>query len=424
MAAIAPFRALRYNLDRAGALAEVVAPPYDVLSPREQDALHERSPYNVIRLILGKEQSSDTPSDNRYTRARRTLDAWREEGILRRDEAPAIYLYEHTFQWEGKGLRRLGFVALLEFDGSVPGRVLSHEATFEAPKADRARLLDAVRANLSPIFCIVPDSTRRLLTQLEGLATTRPPLGSARVGADEMIRLWAVSDPETIRAIQQQVEPTTVLIADGHHRFAVALANRHLARGVMTYFASSDDPALLIRPIHRVLHLTPEQQAGWKERLERLFRITAGGSLGQVKQWLASSDGQGRFGGYAGGALYQVSIREEALAEWLLHPTVSGGIAGLDVTVLHHVLLPRWLGVVPEAVPLCRYTADAAEAVAMAQAAPGGCAWLLRPIPLGQIVALVAQGLALPQKSTYFYPKVFAGLVINPFDAQSKAVLR
>lgn len=440
MVAIAPFRALRYNPDPdiVGDLSAVVAPPYDVISPQQQDALYQASPYNVVRLILGKEFPTDRASDNRYTRARQTFDEWRAGRVLVLDEAPACYLCEHAFTWEAQRFTRTGFIARLEFDGSVPDSVLVHEATFDAPKADRARLLEAVQANLSPIFCIMSDPQRRVASLMAQAQQRQPPIATARVG-DEVVRLWALTDPALIRQIQQQLAPAKVLIADGHHRFAVALAHRDLCPGVMSYFAWAEDPALLMQPIHRVIRLPGESEGAWSTHLATWCVVEPAGSLEDVTRWLASSDpslgmspetrrevgaadlpgglhGQGQFGYYAQGRFACVRLRDDALAEWLLHPSVPLALAGLDVTILHQVLLPRLFesaGLPSTTLPL--YTPRPAEAVATVDQ-EGGCAFLLRPMRLAQVFALAQQGVTLPQKSTYFYPKVLSGLVLNPFQ--------
>ena len=425
MVAIAPFRALRYNAERIGSLSRVVAPPYDVISSEEQDQLYDASPHNVVRLIYGKQFPDDDQRVNRYTRAQATFEEWRKTGVLIQDDTPALYLVEHAFAWRGQSLRRLGFLALLVFDGSVPERVLAHEATFEAPKADRSQLLEAVRANLSPIFVVAPDPQRHTYTLLDRVSHDQQPLATARFH-EEAVRLWAIMDAEMIRAIRERLAGVSVLIADGHHRFAVALSKRHLCGAVMSYFALREDPALVVWPIHRVVNVTPDRRAAWRARLESLCRLDPAPSLEHVTRWLATTQGQGRFGYYEQGRCYTATLSEDMLAAWLLRASVPLALAGLDVTLLHEMMLPELVGPADPrraiegsshgTTPLCRYTPDPAEAIQMAAQAEGGCAWLLRPIPLPQVVALAAQGFTLPQKSTYFYPKVLSGLCIHPFD--------
>jgi uncharacterized protein (DUF1015 family) len=415
MVAIAPFRALRYNPDLVDDLSLVVAPPYDVISPAEQDRLYEASPHNIVRLILGRQFPDDSQTDNRYTRAKQTFDDWRARRVLVRDELPALYLYEHVFAYEGRSLRRLGFVALLQFDGSVPERVLLHEATFAQPKADRARLLDAVEANLSPIFCIYDDRGGQIHELLNHASQAQAPLAEVRK-PDESVRTWAVTEPDLVRRIQQQADPMKVLIADGHHRFEVALSRRHRFGAVMSYFSWLEDPAVLMRPIHRVVRLPDAARAAWRSRLDELVRLTPAPSAEHLGRWLTGEEGQGRFGYYEQGRLYQARLHEEVLAKWLLYPSVPLGMASLDVSLLHNVALPQLMGDQSREAKFIHYTADLSQAIAMVDAQQGDCAWLLRAIPVAQVFALAAQGFSLPQKSTYFHPKLLSGLFINPLD--------
>lgn len=419
MVALAPFRALRYNGRLVGDLSAVVAPPYDVISPRQQDQLHQRSPYNVVRLILGKDAPADSPSDNRYTRAKQTFEEWRASGVLLRDEAPAMYLCEHAFRWQAQSYRRLGVLARMDFDGSVPDGVLVHEQTFEAPKQDRAQLTEAVQAQLSPIFCVAPDPNRRTASFVERLMRAQPPAAAAQLDGEE-VRLWVVSDPEVIRALQQQTAPHRVLIADGHHRFAVALSTRHLCGGVLTYLSWANDPGLLVHPIHRVVRLPAGAGERWRSQLRTLCTLTPAPSLEPLVRWLASSAEQGRFGYYESGRWYRVQVQESVLMPWLMRPSVPLALAGLDVSLLHHLVLPALLR---DGTPASiRYAPQPAEAAALVEQGEGDCLFLVRAIALEQVYALAAQGFTLPHKTTYFYPKVPSGLVINPFDPVSASV--
>lgn len=404
MVAIRPFSALRYHPTVAGELSRLLAPPYDVIDPDEQEQLYGASDYNIVRLILGKQFPTDTPSDNRYTRAQRDFAAWRTQGILRQDATPAYYLIEHTFQDEGAARRRLGFIALLQLDDATRGSVYRHEATLAAPKEDRTKLLEAVPANLEPIFCVCPDAGAAVQTVLEGVARRAAPTGTAELHGDS-IRLWAITDVSVIQEVTRRLEPLAVLIADGHHRFEVACANRNRYSAVMTYFVSMEDPALRVRPIHRLLH----GPAIKRKALEGYCLLERTDDLGSLTAWLSQHGGQGRFGFYDGKGLYRVTVRPERLAGWLMAPSVPLPVATLDVSLLHGWLLPQL-----SANGAARYLADAAQALEAVQRGEGGCAWLLREIPLAQVYALASQGMTLAPKSTYFYPKVPSGLVINP----------
>ncbi len=409
MVALHPFRALRYDPARISDLGRVIAPPYDVIDPDEQEALYRASPYNVVRLILGKQYPTDTDADNRYTRAARDFRAWRENGVLKPDAAPALSLIRQTFSDAGATRSRLGFVALLGLDESTGRQVYRHEATLAAPKADRTKLLQAVPANLEPIFCAYPDEGARMQTLLQGLTERSAPIAQA-VMKGETIRLWAVTDADLVAQVVRHLSGVAVLIADGHHRFEVAYAHRATYPSLMSCFVSMADPALVVRPIHRVV---PQQETVEALAKQGCCSIEPASDLAAVLGWLREEAAKGRFGYYDGQRLARVEVTAEALARWLMAPTVPLPIATLDVSILHGLILPR-LGVDGAGV---RYTADAAQALKAAQEAPGRSAWLLRGIPLTQVYALAAQGMTLAPKSTYFYPKVPSGLAINPFDA-------
>ncbi len=457
MAAIAPFRALRYNLARVGDLSAVVAPPYDVISPQQQAQLYAASPYNIVRLILGQRAPTDTDMDNWYTRAKRDFDAWQQAQVLVRDETPAIYLYEHAFSGQGQPphlpgfagrepprsgspsaneqvggqrLRRLGCVARLSLDDASVTQVLSHESTFEGPKADRAKLLDVVEANLSPIFCLAPDPQQQMLALMRGWAHTQPPLAGVQLPSDETARIWAVTEASAIEGLQRLLAPVSLLIADGHHRFAVARSMRARFGTVMIYISTLEDPAVRVRPIHRVVRVPSIAPSQWATRLGALCEVAPAVSPAALTRWLDASEDQGRFGCYVDGRTYQVRLRDEVLADAVLRPTPTAvGAAGLDVTLLHHVLLPHLQAHPPTrlvggqggtATPVgaleCVYTPDVSEAMAMVDRREGDGAWLLRGIPMAQVMALARQGIMLPQKTTYFYPKLLSGLFINPLE--------
>ena len=410
---VRPFCGLRYDLGRVGDLNRVIAPPYDVIGEEEQEQLYQVSPYNIVRLILGRQSAKDTDQDNRYTRAQRDFNSWRQSGILKCDAKPSLYLIEHSFVHAGTSRARLGFIGLLELRDALNGAVYRHEATLAAPKADRTKLLDAVPANLSPIFCIYPDAGAALQHAFQRVTSDVEPIARAMLHG-ESIRLWALTDPALIEQICRGLSSVAVLIADGHHRFEVAYARRDRYDALMSYFVSMEDPGLIVRAIHRVV---ARSSAEHLSKLRQLCQVEPMKELAALLQWLETGTGRGRFGYSDGQALYGVTLNSERMAQWLMAPPVALPLAMLDVSLLHGLLLPQ-LGLrssptTPEGESEIRYTADASEALRMANG--GGCAaWFLRPIPLSQIYALASQGMSLSPKSTYFYPKVPSGLTINP----------
>ena len=229
--------------------------------------------------------------------------------------------------------------------------------------------------------------------------------------------MWAVTDATELEAIGRALASVAVLIADGHHRFEVAYANRQRYPGLMAYFVSMTDPALVVRPIHRVVRL---KDAAAPEALRQMCRTEPAGDLEGLASWLGNgaSGEAGRFGFYDGRGLYRAAVAQEPLARWLMRPPVPLPLAQLDVSILHGLILPQ-LGITAthgqttgEAAQVT-YVADAREALAAVDRGQGSAAWLLRGIPLAQVYALASQGIALPPKSTYFYPKVPSGLAMH-----------
>ncbi len=421
MAAVTPFRALRYNPAVVGDLSAVLSPPYDVINPQQQEQLSQASPYNVVRLILGKQYPTDNAEDNRYLRAKRDFGTWRENRILQLDPAPAIYLIEHAFTDEGgRTCSRLGFIALLQLEEPAERMVYRHEATLAAPKEDRTKLLQEVPANLEPIFCVYPDPRGDIQALLRSATQRSAPAAAAAING-EAVTVWPVTDDAVIQHLATHLAPSAVLIADGHHRFEVAYANRSRYGALMSYFVSMAETSLVVRPIHRVVQAGAEDARA----LGELCRMEPAQDVPAVLRWLKEERGQpeaaGRFGYFDGRTLYAVTLQPNRLAEWMMKPTVPFALAPLDVSLLHHLILPRLGGNSVHGTASAgaggssvQYTASASEAVDAAAAGQGRSAWLLRGIPLSQVYALTSQGFTLPPKSTYFYPKVPSGLTINP----------
>ncbi len=411
MVAIEPFCALRYDASRVVDLSAVIAPPYDVIDAAEQSRLYERSPYNMVRLILGKALPTDTPADTWYLRARRDFDRWRAEGVLRQDEQPALYLIEHAFTVEGQPHARLGITAALRLEEGIERGVFRHEATLEGPKRDRTKLLEAIPANLSPIFCVYPDADGGVHRRLAEVVQRAAPAAQAALG-DQGLRLWRVTDPVAVRAVAGHLASTAVLIADGHHRFEVAYAHRQRYGRLMTHFVSMADPSLLMRPIHRVVRLPKPADAA---ALQALGQTEPMGDLPALRRWLSASDGMdGRFGCYDGRRLLALRVTPSRLAAWCASGSVPERVARLCVSTLHGLVLPALGGA--DGTSVARYTADAQSAVRGVDGGEGQMAWLLPPLPIPLVYELAKDGLRLPAKSTFFYPKVLSGLTLHVFE--------
>ena len=273
MADIRAFRAYRYDLGRVGALSDVVAPPYDVIDPALQQALYDRSPYNVIRLILDKEQPGDNEVDNRYTRAAGFLRAWQGDGILRADSARALYVYHQEFEVEGQRHTRRGFLARVRLERFGEGKIFPHEETLAGPKADRLKLFHATAMNLSPVFSLFPDEENVVQTALDAAIQRSLPL-EATDHLGVVSRLWPVTDQHAVSTVTGLMGPRPLFIADGHHRYETGLRYRDELRAaglvrdaesapnfILMMLVSMSDPGLVILPTHRLVSGIPDLTA-------------------------------------------------------------------------------------------------------------------------------------------------------------------
>ena len=435
MATIRPFHGLRYNPSKVGEVSRVIAPPYDVISAEQQEELQKRSPYNVVRLILGRQYDGDSPEDNRYTRAKKKLDQWIGEGALAEDAEPTLYVYEQSFRAAGRDLTRRGVLCALRLSPFGQGEVFPHEETFSAPKADRMHLIKAVRTNLSPIFGLVPDDARALTGVLAASRESAKLLADVTEDSGVTNRLYGVSDPEWTKKIAGALEPNPVFIADGHHRYETALAYRDERRAkegykgaygtrpyddIMMMCVPMSDPGLVVLPTHRLLRPTPGVRTDELPGCAEKYFAVKEAAPAELEA-LACEDKEGRTRiGLAlrkDGKTYILNLASEApMAEVL--PDRTEAYRRLDVAVLHELLLGRCLGM--EASKVHRgehitYLKDAGESLqrTIAAGADHDAAFILRPTRVDQVRQVAAAGEKMPHKSTYFYPKLLSGLVMR-----------
>lgn len=435
MADVRPFRALRYDPAVAGDPARLIAPPYDVIGPEEQRRLYAASPYNVVRLEYGEERAGDAPGHDRYARAAADLRRWREEGALVLDEHPRFYVYEQEFTHEGRRRRR-ALLAVVRLEPWERGVILPHERTLPRPKEDRLRLLRSVRTNVSPVFGLYRNrSALGELIEPEG-----SPLLEATTPDGQRHRLLVVPHDRE-RAIREAFASRAIYIADGHHRYETALAYRDERRAqatrwtgeepenfVLMALVAADDSGLVVLPTHRLLRppVVPHDLAA---RLSRFFDIEDvtpkswdGTALLRLLARLAAAGRET----VAFGALGLEEQRYHLLrllsfeaVEPLLPPDKPAVWRRLDVAVLQHVVLKACLGIDESAVAageVVSYTEDAEQARAAVERGRARLAFLLNPTPVDQILAVADAGERMPQKSTYFYPKLATGLALYAFE--------
>jgi uncharacterized protein (DUF1015 family) len=431
MAEIRAFRAFRYDLARVGALSDVIAPPYDVIDPALQDALYQRSPHNVVRLILNKETPADTENDNRYTRAAACLRDWQREGILTQDSARSLYVYHQDFEVEGHRHTRRGFMARVRLEPFGQGRIFPHEETLAGPKADRLKLFRATGMNLSQIFGLFPDADGAVQRLLDDAVGRAPPL-EATDHLGVVSRLWPVSDSHVVSAVTGLMAPRPLFIADGHHRYETALRylEEQVAAGavrdaeaapsfVLMMLVSMSDPGLIILPTHRLVSgfpgLTAEQL---RTALGEQFEVeTIGkGDQGARDTWelLQADGGQSMLGfGTVADGLWQTGRfrAPQLMAE--LAPQHSSAWQGLAVSILHVVVLERQLPGATGGKAQCRYVHLLREVNEAVAAKDCQLAVLVPPASMGHVEQIAGNLEKMPPKSTYFYPKLLSGLVFN-----------
>jgi uncharacterized protein (DUF1015 family) len=431
MTKIEAFPGLRFNPEKVGDLAAVMAPPYDVIDPALQDKLYARSPYNVVRIDLAKEESDL----NRYAVAQHAFSTWKQKGILQLDPKPSIYLYFQTYALpDGRRLTRKGFIARRRVESFAEGGVKPHEQTFPGPKADRLKLMQVTNASFSPIFSLFPDSKQEVGAQLEALSQGKPDIEIRDDKGDEH-RLWKVDDPAAIAKLLGSVHDRPLMIADGHHRYETALAFAEEQKAklgaayrgdepfnyVMMYFCALEDPGLVVLPTHRVLEQRPDVEPALFLKLVSEYAKIKTFGVAEAEAAIAYLEDEGErehaLGWVHDGKIEVLTFDAEKLlkSESLNH--LHFAIRDLDVTILHDLVMAELLGVAKGAqreYGNIHYVKDGKEAIALSEQKKT-FGFLMNATKLKQIEAAIDIGEKMPQKSTFFYPKPLTGLVLYDF---------
>jgi uncharacterized protein (DUF1015 family) len=440
MADIHPFRAFRYDPHQVS-LSQVVTQPYDKITPTLQDHYYAASPHNLVRIILGRREENDNPANHVYSRAAAHFRDWRQQGMLRQDSLPSIYIYSQRFTLPNSTteLERRGFIALARIEDYSAGVVFRHEQTLAKPKADRLDLLRATRAHFGQIFMLYEDSG-----QIDSLLTTSADPDIVVTDDNGVVhRVWQFSDPNLIASVQTAMSDKKLIIADGHHRYETALTYRNERRAadslkepavptpaqspydfVMMTFVNMNSPALLILPTHRLVHSLPEFS-------EESFRTSARAffDVDEIDPNLDAPRATAilRESGRCGTTILAVTANRA----FLLHhpnpntPQVFAGLSlrqqALDVVQLHKCLLEKVLNLSEESIrnqQNISYIRDAAEALSQVRT-PGTraqIAFLMNPCRMAQVRDIAFANEVMPQKSTDFYPKLLSGLTIYALD--------
>jgi len=444
MATIVPFKGLRYNPEIVENLAAVVTPPYDVIGVAAQDCYYEKHPYNIIRLEYGKTFQEDD-DNNRYTRSANYFMAWLEKKVLTPEPEPAIYLYEQEFTIEGERRIRSGYICAVQLEQYEKGIVLPHEQTLPKHKVDRLDLMRACRANFSPIFGLYSDPGAAVTGTLRDVAKGSPD-AKFTDEKGEMHRLWVVKNSEAIKGVQQLMADKQIFIADGHHRYETALnykserENSGISNGqpaynfVMMTLVNLYDPGLVVLPTHRLVKNVQETYlSNFPEKLKEIFTLEEYHSLSYKEKLtnfleelaLRGRDDSGTrphrhvFGMYISGKLYFASLNDENQLGNLMQADKSVDWQGLDVSVLHSLILEKYLGIGEELRARddhITYSREEEGALAAVDKGEFQIAFFLNPTLVEEVTNVAANGEKMPQKSTYFYPKLITGLVINSLD--------
>lgn len=423
MAEIRPFRGLRFDCAKAGSIEELVCPPYDIISEEQRQAYLEKNENNIIRLELPK--GSDP-----YAQAGETLRHFLEKGVLARDQKDSIYIYEETFTVDGITRSFKGCIVRVKLEEFSKGIVLPHEETLSKAKEDRFNLMKATDCNFSQIYSLFNDPqhnvTKWLDTYSDGAA-----LNELTDAEGVTHRLWAVTDEKAIAALCSEFADKKLYIADGHHRYETALNYRNYCREngtaeeskdyVMMMLVDMEHPGLLVLPTHRIVRDLESFDAGaLLEKCKAYFDISPCSDAASAQAGLKTEYEKGNkaFVFYSGAGQYHLMVLKDPAAVEALLPEKSKSYCGLDVSVLHTLVLERIFGIDAENMAKqinLTYVKKSEDAIASVDNGQAQCAFLLNPTRVEEIRDVAAAGEKMPQKSTYFYPKLITGLVMNQF---------
>lgn len=424
MAEIQAFRGLRYT-PAAGELNELVCPPYDIISETQRQRFLEKNPHNIIRLELPE------GGNDRYEIAGRTLKEWLQQGMLAQDTQDTLYLSEMEFTAYGQRKKVRGLICRVKLEPFEKGVVLPHEETLSKAKTDRFHLMSQTFCNFSQIYSLYRDEKNEISSLLSSSEGRGLPLMTCTDAEDTVYQVWPVTDKPVIDAVMKAFEDKKLYIADGHHRYETALKFQEYLRengqaaqylgcdSVMMMLVEMGDPGLVVFPTHRLVRnmdgFDPEKLL---EKCQAYFEVRRDIPVGQAEKLLDEQYRQQKkaFVFYAGGSSCSLLILKDSQAVRNLLPEMSQAYCGLDVSVLHTLILERILGIDKENMARqinLTYMRDSSEAIQAVCEQKANCAFLLNPTRVEEIQQVALAGEKMPQKSTYFYPKLITGQVMN-----------
>lgn len=427
MAEIKPFRALRFNPEKAGDISTLTCPPYDIISEEQRREFLNTNEHNVIRLELPK-------GDNPYDEAGTILREWEEQGILKQDTAPAIYIYEEEFKAYGETKRVKGVICRVKVEDFSKGVVLPHEETLSKAKQDRFNLMKTTFCNFSQIYSLYMDEEHTTLKRIDALSGGKPRFEFSDGTVTH--RLWIVNDLVAIHAICEDFADRKLYIADGHHRYETAINFRNYCHEnniskegddpdyVMMMLVDMQHDGLVVFPTHRLVRgLENFDAQALLEGCKQYFEVFPMDNISDIEPNLDALYRQGKkaFAFYDGGTKWNLLILKDIGVMKEILPQKSAASQGLDVTVLHSLVLERILGIDAENMANqinLTYTRSFEEAISSVQKGDSQCTFILNPTRVSEIRDVAAAGEKMPQKSTYFYPKLITGLVMNQMNLE------
>lgn len=433
MAEISPFRGVHYNQRLVDNLAATICPPYDIITPQLQQELHRRSQYNFVRLEFNRELPQDTATNNKYTRSAATLEQWLEQGILETDEMPAIYLHAHHFTYQQREYIRCGITVRVRLEEPDKMGIRPHEGTLIEPKNDRLSLLWTCQANTSPILALFEDRKQQISPLLAAWQKRKPIISLSNTDG-ESHNVWAITEPEVIDQICSRFSGKPLYIADGHHRYESALTyqrEKHTYSPsvsgdeafdfVMMTLVDFSDPGMLILPPHRLVRgLSKAIMDELMTKLKSFFDIEEW-SLNTPDVWQQVDDlsnNEDESGPVIFGLdrehLFMLKLRDFAAAGQMMPYFHCERYKRLEVSIVDHIILEELLGLSGEQKETnIDYSYDRLDAVHKVVDQEYQLAILVRPIKAEVIKAVADDGDKMPKKSTYFYPKLPAGLILH-----------
>lgn len=447
MVKVFPFKGISYNKKKIKNLSKVMAPPYDVISPEMQDDFYEENEFNVIRLILGKEFPNDGQYNNRYIRAAAFLNGWLRHKILLQDEKPCFYAYEQRFSCQGKKYSRIGFFSTLRLEDIGRGKVYPHEETYSKAKLDRLEIMRATSANLESIFAFYSDKKDKIIKIIHQF-TRRKPYLEVKDKDGTIHRLWKIDRKAAINKIVAEMKDKPVFIADGHHRYEAALRYRNELKAkntkftedeaynhILIYLTPLEGTGLTILPIHRAVKKLEFFNADrFTQELSQYFEVVPfevskrqpeKGRKNLLKALAKKrEEGKHAFAVYLGNNRHLlITLRDEESLDEMVAEEKPKAWKRLDATILHYVIFERIFSIAHETEEHVVYYKDPEDAAKAVDNNEADVVFYLNPTKIEEIVAVAGELEKMPHKSTYFYPKLLSGLIMNKYSQDEKIKL-